>query len=183
MSDPTGNRSQLCSCDVGTDQSVTSPGGYNLTVEGDGTIVFTSPPPLNIPSEGLLDSSNGYDFTSSDFSGTCAAFGGGASCGQLGLNTVANQAMVGMVGIPAVGVAGGGAVVAGGLLAEGSVAAESGPLSGASFAQKTFSQAFSADGAFAGRTVSDVAGSLQAGELSAADVPVQFIVRAGTPSF
>jgi len=38
-------------------------------------------------------------------------------------------------------------------------------------------QAFSADGAFAGRTVSDIAGSLKAGELSAADVPVQFIVR------
>jgi filamentous hemagglutinin len=58
-------------------------------------------------------------------------------------------------------------------------AAESGPLSGASFAQKTFSQTFSADGAFAGRTIDDVAGALNRGEMSAADVPVQYIVRDG----
>jgi hypothetical protein len=63
---------------------------------------------------------------------------------------------------------------------ENVVAAENGPLSGASFAQKTFSQISSADGAIAGRTVSDVAGSLQAGELRAADVPVQFVVRDGS---
>jgi filamentous hemagglutinin len=59
------------------------------------------------------------------------------------------------------------------------LAPESGLLDNAAFAQKTFSETFSADGTFAGQTVSDVATSLRAGELTPADVPVQYIVRDG----
>jgi hypothetical protein len=60
-----------------------------------------------------------------------------------------------------------------------SAAKTAGPLAGAAFAQMTFSQAFSAAGAFAGRTVSEVAALLRSGKLSPADVPVQFIIRDG----
>ena len=58
------------------------------------------------------------------------------------------------------------------------MAAES-ALSDAAYTQKTFSQTFSSEGAFAGRTVSDVANSLKTGQLSPANVPVEYIVRDG----
>ena len=52
-------------------------------------------------------------------------------------------------------------------------------LNGANFAQKTFKSTFSAEGKFAGRPVSDVAADLNAGRLSPADVPIEYIVRDG----
>jgi RHS repeat-associated protein len=58
-------------------------------------------------------------------------------------------------------------------------AAKGGVLADANFAQKTFSQAFSSEGAFAGRTVDDVAAALRSGQMGAADVPVQYIIRDG----
>src|SRR5437899_3366626 len=60
-----------------------------------------------------------------------------------------------------------------------SLAAEGGALANANFAQRTFSQAFSSEGAFAGRTVEDVAAGLRSGQMGAADVPIQYIVRDG----
>ena len=53
-------------------------------------------------------------------------------------------------------------------------------LANANFAQRTFSQAFSSEGAFAGQTVDDVAAALRSGQMSSADVPIQYIVRDGT---
>lgn len=50
---------------------------------------------------------------------------------------------------------------------------------GAVWAQKTFSGTFSAGGKFAGQTVDDVAGMLRSGTLSAADVPINVVVRNG----
>ena len=46
-------------------------------------------------------------------------------------------------------------------------------------AQSTFSNTFSADGKFAGQTVDEVAAQLQSGELSASDVPIEYINRDG----
>jgi RHS repeat-associated protein len=57
--------------------------------------------------------------------------------------------------------------------------AKGGVLADANFAQRTFSQAFSSEGAFAGRTVEDVAAALRSGQMGAADVPVQYIIRDG----
>jgi RHS repeat-associated protein len=57
--------------------------------------------------------------------------------------------------------------------------ASEGVLADANFAQRTFSEAFSAKGAFSGETVSSVANALKSGELAATDVPVQYIVRDG----
>jgi len=48
------------------------------------------------------------------------------------------------------------------------------------FAQTTASPFFSAEGAFAGQSIADVAGGLRAGTLTAADVPVQFVTMDGT---
>lgn len=59
------------------------------------------------------------------------------------------------------------------------VAAESGVLADANFAQRTFSQAFSSEGAFSGQTVTDVAAALRSGEMRAANVPIEYIVRDG----
>jgi hypothetical protein len=52
-------------------------------------------------------------------------------------------------------------------------------LAEATWAQKTFSPMFSAEGRFAGRTVDDVAGALRSGAMSAADVPIDVIIRHG----
>jgi RHS repeat-associated protein len=52
-------------------------------------------------------------------------------------------------------------------------------IAGARFAQKTFSERFSAGGRFAGQTVDDVANQLRSGSLSAKDVPIDVIVRDG----
>jgi hypothetical protein len=52
-------------------------------------------------------------------------------------------------------------------------------LENANYAQKTFSNAFSDEGAFAGKTVPDVADALRSGQLKPGDVPVQYIVRDG----
>lgn len=52
-------------------------------------------------------------------------------------------------------------------------------LANANFAQKTFSPVFSSEGAFAGSSVEEVATALRSGQMSAADVPVQYIVRDG----
>ena len=48
-----------------------------------------------------------------------------------------------------------------------------------SFSQTTASPWFSSEGTFAGQTISDVAGQLRAGTLSAADVPVQVVTMDG----
>jgi len=61
----------------------------------------------------------------------------------------------------------------------GAAAAESGVLANANFAQKTFSATFSSEGAFAGRSIEDIAAALRSRQMSAADVPVQYIVRDG----
>ncbi|MHC1768190.1 MAG: toxin TcdB middle/N-terminal domain-containing protein [Verrucomicrobiia bacterium] len=58
-------------------------------------------------------------------------------------------------------------------------AARSGVLADANYAQRTFSQTFSSEGAFAGRTVEDVAAALRSGQMGAADVPIEYIVRDG----
>jgi hypothetical protein len=56
------------------------------------------------------------------------------------------------------------------------IAAEGGALR---FSQTTASPWFSSQGTFAGQTISDVAGQLQAGTLSAVDVPVQVVTMDG----
>lgn len=56
-------------------------------------------------------------------------------------------------------------------------------VEGAVWAQKTFSGTFSAGGKFAGQTVDDVAGMLRSGTLSAADVPINVVVRNGQTLF
>jgi hypothetical protein len=61
------------------------------------------------------------------------------------------------------------------------VAAENGVnIEGANFAQTTASNSFSAGGTFAGQTIGDVAGQLDSGALSPADVPIQVIARDGS---
>lgn len=52
-------------------------------------------------------------------------------------------------------------------------------LEGANFAQRTFSNNFSAQGRFAGQTVDDVANAIQSGALKASDVPIDYIIRNG----
>ncbi len=49
----------------------------------------------------------------------------------------------------------------------------------ASFAQKTYREAFSAGGKFAGMTVDDLAGALRSGDLHPFDVPIEAITRDG----
>ena len=51
--------------------------------------------------------------------------------------------------------------------------------SNANYAQKTFSETFSAGGKFAGQTIDDVAGALRSGTMKASDVPIDFITRNG----
>lgn len=70
----------------------------------------------------------------------------------------------------------------GGIIAKyfiGKLAASAVGVEGAVWAQKTFSGTFSAGGKFAGQTVDEVAGSLRSGALSAADVPINVVVRNG----
>lgn len=73
------------------------------------------------------------------------------------------------------------AVVTGarGLLGGGRVAKSGAALLEAKFAQRTFGEAFSAGGKFAGQTIDDVADALKSGSLKADDVPVDYIVRNG----
>ena len=59
------------------------------------------------------------------------------------------------------------------------LAAEGGVLQSANYAQRTFNSAFSSGGTFAGQTVEDVAAQLQAGTLTPADVPIQYIIQDG----
>jgi RHS repeat-associated protein len=54
-----------------------------------------------------------------------------------------------------------------------------GVLDNANYAQNTFREAFSAEGTFAGQTVSDVAAALRSGAMNPGDVPIQYIVRGG----
>jgi RHS repeat-associated protein len=58
-------------------------------------------------------------------------------------------------------------------------AEEEAVLEGANYAQRTFGKSFSSAGIFAGRTVEEVAAALRSGEINAADVPVQYIIRGG----
>lgn len=60
----------------------------------------------------------------------------------------------------------------------GSVLAK-GSLIDARFAQLTFREMFSSGGKFAGKSVADVAQALRAGKMTAADVPIEYIVRDG----
>ncbi len=52
-------------------------------------------------------------------------------------------------------------------------------IADANFAQRTYRQLFSSGGTFAGRTVEEVAAALRSGELTAIDVPIQYIIRDG----
>jgi len=45
--------------------------------------------------------------------------------------------------------------------------------------RKTFSNSFSMEGSFAGRSIADVAGGLRSGSIAVSDVSVQYIVRDG----
>jgi hypothetical protein len=54
-----------------------------------------------------------------------------------------------------------------------------GVLENGNFAQKTFSEAFSAEGRFAGKTIDDVAGALRGGKMMPGEVPIDYIVRDG----
>jgi hypothetical protein len=60
-------------------------------------------------------------------------------------------------------------------------AALSGVPADAMYAQKTYNPMFSAEGTFAGQSVQDVADALINGDLTAADVPVNYIIRDGQP--
>lgn len=51
------------------------------------------------------------------------------------------------------------------------------PLTEANYAQKTYSEQFSNEGAFSGKSIDDVAASLRNGSLKPEDVPVDYIVR------
>jgi hypothetical protein len=59
------------------------------------------------------------------------------------------------------------------------VATEGVDIGGASFAQKTFGEAFSSGGRFAGRTIDQVTGDLRSGAMSPSDVPIEVINRGG----
>ncbi len=61
----------------------------------------------------------------------------------------------------------------------GGLEGEGGALGSANYAQRTFSENFSSAGAFAGKTVDEVASALRSGELKASDVPIQYIVKDG----
>jgi len=50
-------------------------------------------------------------------------------------------------------------------------------LAGANFAQLTYRETFSSEGAFSGLTIDEVAEALRSGRISPADVPVEYIVR------
>jgi hypothetical protein len=54
-----------------------------------------------------------------------------------------------------------------------------GVLANANYAQKTYSQVFSDEGLFAGKSVDDVAAALKSGAMKPADVPIEYIVRDG----
>ncbi len=54
-----------------------------------------------------------------------------------------------------------------------------GILSDAKFAQSTYSEFFSKEGAFAGKSIDDIAAALKNGTLSAEDVPVDYILKDG----
>ena len=54
-----------------------------------------------------------------------------------------------------------------------------GPLVGANYAQRTYSESFSAGGSFAGMTVNEVAAGLRSGSIEASEVSVEYIVRDG----
>jgi RHS repeat-associated protein len=71
--------------------------------------------------------------------------------------------------------------VPGAILRSGATAgaAEAGVLKGANFAQKTFGPMFSKGGAFAGRSVEEVAAALRSGAMNASDVTINYIVRDG----
>jgi RHS repeat-associated protein len=58
-------------------------------------------------------------------------------------------------------------------------ASRTGVLEGANFAQKTFGRMFSEGGAFAGKSVEEVAAALRSGAMQASDVPIDYIVRDG----
>jgi RHS repeat-associated protein len=57
--------------------------------------------------------------------------------------------------------------------------AGSGISADAKFAQRTFSKTFSAEGAFAGKSVGEIASALRSGSIKASDVPINYIVRDG----
>lgn len=54
-----------------------------------------------------------------------------------------------------------------------------GTLEGANYAQKTFNPMFSRGGAFAGRSVDDLAAALRSGAMKPSEVSIDFIVRDG----
>lgn len=61
---------------------------------------------------------------------------------------------------------------------EGSAAAK-GIAADAQFAQKTYGAKFGMDGAFAGRSIDDVAAALRSGAMKPSEVPIDYIVRDG----
>lgn len=52
-------------------------------------------------------------------------------------------------------------------------------ISGAKYAQRTYSEVFSAEGLLSGCTIDDVAGALRAGSMTPNDVPIDVILRDG----
>jgi hypothetical protein len=59
------------------------------------------------------------------------------------------------------------------------IVAPKGVLGGANFAQKTFSETFSAGGKFAGKTIDDVADMLRKGTLKPSDIPLEYATQGG----
>jgi hypothetical protein len=83
----------------------------------------------------------------------------------IALVTLASPAAAGTSGAPSSSIAG--------------IASRAGVLEGANFAQKTFRSTFDDLGAFAGKSVDDVAAALRSGAMKPADVPINYIVRDG----
>jgi RHS repeat-associated protein len=113
-----------------------------------------------------------------------ASYQNGARGWDLALNILQGGsagAIVGAtLGMAGEAVAGGVALWQAGRAAQGNAPATSSPLVGANYAQKTFNEAFSSDGAFAGQTIDDVAAAVRGGQMSSAAVPVQYIEREGS---
>lgn len=65
------------------------------------------------------------------------------------------------------------------MLADRGLTPAKGTLEDANYAQKTFGSMFSKGGAFAGRSVDDVAAALRSGAMKPSEVPIDFIVRDG----
>ncbi len=109
-----------------------------------------------------------------------------------GISTVAtgeNVSTVKSKALQAVGVSRGAADITAGLMSVGGTVAYGTvltrastvkfPLKNANYAQKDFSQNFSSDGIFAGKTVDELATDIKLGRIDTKEVPIDFIVKDG----